>query len=128
MDKYKLEGMIRQMFCLRDEALEKLAEIEFLIKEIAGPEDRGMAHERARAYWLSHVEANLSSEPGSFQGSMVNFEDTINDLREIIDSEHEDDCDCVECTARREPGGLDHDPTNTDNEAEEDANIYKEED
>ena len=31
---------------------------------------------------------------------------------------HPDDCDCIECDARRQPGGLDYDPTNDDTEFE----------
>lgn len=31
---------------------------------------------------------------------------------------HPDECDCVECLARRDVGGLDHDPSNDDAEFE----------
>ena len=47
---------------------------------------------------------------------------------------HHDECDCIECRARTEKGGLDYDPTNDDEEFEEherhafrDAEIVKEE-
>ena len=111
---------LRELDFLRNEMLEHLGQMKELIRSIAGREDRGMCLERARAYWLMSVENNLSAESGSFLGSMVNFESTLTDLREVIDSEtnHPDDCDCVECTERREPGGLMHDPSNTDDEAE----------
>jgi len=32
---------------------------------------------------------------------------------------HDDECDCITCQARTEKGGLDHDPTNDDEEFEE---------
>lgn len=32
---------------------------------------------------------------------------------------HSDECDCIECRARTEKGGLDYDPSNDDDEFEE---------
>lgn len=32
---------------------------------------------------------------------------------------HDDDCDCIVCLARTQPGGLDYDPSNDDAEFEE---------
>lgn len=120
LDKNDKLMALERMVELRDQMLDSLGEIKQIIQEIAGREDRGMCFERARSYWLTHVENNLSAEKNSFLGSMVNFESTLNDLREVIDSEtgHEDECDCVPCAERRQPGNLDYDPTNTDDEAE----------
>lgn len=38
---------------------------------------------------------------------------------EILKKQHSDECDCVECRARTEKGGLDHDPSSDDEEFEE---------
>lgn len=44
----------------------------------------------------------------------------ISEVLEILKKQHPDDeCDCVECRARVEKGGLDYDPSNDDEEFEE---------
>ena len=42
-----------------------------------------------------------------------------NEVLEILKDQHPDECDCVECRARTEKGGLDYDPSNDDEEFEE---------
>lgn len=114
LDKNDKLMALDRMIELRDEMMERLGEMGQIIQEIAGPEDFGQSWARARSYWYTQIENNLMG--GMF--SMCDFDATMKDLKEIIDPDHEDGCDCVECTARRLPGGLDHDPTNTDDEAE----------
>jgi len=57
-----------------------------------------------------------------------------NEVLEILKDQHNDECDCIECRARTEKGGLDYDPTSDDEEFEEherqvfrDVGINKEE-
>lgn len=42
-----------------------------------------------------------------------------NEVLEILKERHDDDCDCIECRARTEKGGLDYDPSSDDEEFEE---------
>ena len=114
LDRHDKLLALDRMIELRDEMMERLGEMQQIIQEIAGHEDKGLTWERARSYWYTQIENNLMG--GMF--SMCDFDATMKDLKEVIDPAHEDDCDCVECTARREPGGLDYDPSGKDNEAE----------
>lgn len=43
----------------------------------------------------------------------------ISEVLEVLKQQHSDDCDCIECRARVEKGGLDYDPTNDDEEFSE---------
>ena len=70
---------------LRNEMLNKLSEMEMIIRELAG--DNRLIWERARSYWYTSVENNLSEESGSFLGSMVNFQDTFKELKEHVEEE-----------------------------------------
>jgi len=53
------------------------------------------------------------------------FQEELVDLQELKKLEdkplfyHPDECDCITCHARTEKGGLDHDPSNDDEEFEE---------
>ena len=42
-----------------------------------------------------------------------------NEVLRIIKEQHDDECDCIECRARTEKGGLDYDPSSDDDEFEE---------
>ena len=60
------------------------------------------------------------------------FEDYAKESK--MEPAHDDECDCIKCLARREPGGLEYDPSNDDDEFEEherqvfrDAGIAEEE-
>jgi len=107
--------------------MEQLYKMKEIIQNLAG--DNRLIWERTESYWWNSVNNNLAESSGSFLGSMTNFSDTLKELKEHIEEEnamdeddkkqdedlenkiHPDDCDCIECTARREPGGLDHDPS-----------------
>ena len=70
---------------LRDEMLEKLDEMESLVRE-AGV---GMTYDRAKSYWIPHVKMALTKDHGYLGGSMVDCEDTINEMYED-EEEYED--------------------------------------
>ncbi len=83
---------LQNMEALRDEILSKLGEMEQIIREVAG--ENYLIWERARSYWYTSIENNLSADAGDFLGSMVNFSDTLSELREqIIDEESQDQSD-----------------------------------
>lgn len=76
---------LQNMEELRDEILAKLGEIEMIIDQVQG--ENRMILTRAKSYWLTSVENNLHEDSGSFLGSMVNFSDTMKELREMVDQE-----------------------------------------
>lgn len=43
----------------------------------------------------------------------------MSEVLEALKPQHPDECDCIECRARVEKGGLDYDPTSDDEEFEE---------
>jgi hypothetical protein len=57
---------------------------------------------------------DVSFTPGSLPSK--NQGETMSKEKPIF--YHQEDCDCIECDARRQPGGLDFDPTNDDAEFE----------
>lgn len=50
------------------------------------------------------------------------IEEAIKDLGHQDEDQHGDECDCISCLARRAPGGLDYDPTSSEDEEEEHEN------
>ena len=103
-------------------AIERLKEISGEIDGLVNESDRliqeegsEMAYSRAKSYWLAHIKGALEG-----RGSMVTMDDTIKEMEEEVESErqHSDDCDCVECSAGREKGGLDYDPSDDSDEFE----------
>lgn len=67
------------------------AEMGRLVEEAGGILRRagGQPYERARAYWLAHIEMALTKEHGYLGGSMVTFSDTLRELREDEDGDDE---------------------------------------
>ena len=85
LDHEDRELALERLNVLRNEMLERLGEMENLIKDLAG-EDR-LIWDRAKSYWYTSVENNLYEDSGSFLGSMVNFQDTLNELKEHVETE-----------------------------------------
>ncbi len=83
LEKEDKELALRNLEELRQEILCKLGEMEQIIRELAG--ENYLIWERARSYWHTSVWNNLDSESGSFLGSMVNFEDTLRELKEHVE-------------------------------------------
>ena len=63
---------------MRDDMLTLLDQMESLIQGA----DVGMAYNRAKAYWIPHVRMALTKEHSYLGGSMVDCEDTINEMYE----------------------------------------------
>lgn len=87
LDKHDRKMAIQEMENLRNSMLGDLEQIKNLISELT--RDRGLIMERAKSYWLTSIENNLAADSGSFLGSMVNFQDTINELKEMVESEED---------------------------------------
>ena len=65
---------------LRNNMLGNLGEMEEIIRELS--RDNRLIWERARSYWHTSISNNLAEDSGSFLGSMVNFQDTVKELKE----------------------------------------------
>ena len=70
---------------LRNDMLNKLGEMGDIIKDLAG--ENRLIWERAKSYWYTSIENNLYEDSGSFLGSMVNFQDTLKELKEHVETE-----------------------------------------
>ncbi len=70
--------LANEIECLRDEMLEKLDEMVDLLREA----DSEMIYNRATSYWIPHVRMALTKDHDYLGGSMVDCEDTINELRD----------------------------------------------
>ncbi len=70
---------IKRLEEIKNKILELLDESRQIIKDYPFP------YERAKAYWLAHIECALSKDCAYVGSSMVTMEDTINEI--IIDKE-----------------------------------------
>lgn len=70
---------------LADEIYETLAEMEDILEEVA-PEEL----ERAKAYWMAHIDGALLNQKGWMGGSLISLEDTLAALEEEEEEEAED--------------------------------------
>ena len=59
------------------EIYDKLGEMEDLLREVA-PEEL----ERARVYWMAHIDGALLNTKGGMGGSFISLEDTLTTLEE----------------------------------------------
>lgn len=94
LDSHDRRYAIAELETYRDEMLEKLYQMKDLIQNLAG--ENRMIWERAKSYWHTSVENNLSSESGSFLGSMTNFSDTLKELKEHVACENSEEVDVEE--------------------------------
>ena len=88
LDKHDKKMAIQEMENLRNSMLGDLEQIKQLLSELTR-ENNSMIYERAKSYWLPSIENNLAEDSGSFLGSMVNFQDTIKELKEMVESEED---------------------------------------
>ena len=87
LDKHDKRMAIQEIENLRNSMLGDLEQIKQLIDELT--RENELIKERAKAYWLTSIENNLAEDSGSFLGSMVNFQDTLNELKEMVESEED---------------------------------------
>ena len=67
---------------LAEEIYEKLEEMKDILKEVA-PEEL----ERAKVYWMAHIDGALLNQEGWLGGSFVSLQDTLEALEEEEDEE-----------------------------------------
>ena len=86
---------IERLIEIQGEMLELLGEAADLLRGITG--DDRMIFERADAYWLAHIRMALTKDHGFLGGSMVDMDDTIEELEKAAEGPDEDgDEDCGE--------------------------------
>ena len=70
---------------IAEEIYDKLDEVENILKEVA-PEEL----ERAKLYWMAHIDGALLSHQGWLGGSFISLEDTLEALEEEEFEEEEE--------------------------------------
>jgi len=95
MDKYEAVDRLRE---LAEEMYEAMDEMKQILSEVAPGE-----LERARSYWMAHIDGALENREGWLGGSMISFEDTVNAVEEMDEELCED---CGERLKEDEDGGL----------------------
>lgn len=83
---------------LAEQMYEAMDEMKDVIREVAPGE-----YERARSYWLAHIDGALENRGGWLGGSFISFEDTVRSIEEAEDEVCED---CGERLKEDEDGGL----------------------
>jgi len=86
LDSHDRRMALQELEEYRNEMLEKLGQMKETIRDLC-EKDR-LIYERAKSYWLTSIENNLSADSRDFLGSMVNFQNTYDEL-----VEHVKDCD-----------------------------------
>ncbi len=88
-EKSEIQEGIRELLELRDSVVEKLYDMRSIIRQLY---DHGMITQRATSYWLPNTITNLTNDHEWLsRGSMINFDDTIKELRELIGEETEEE-------------------------------------
>lgn len=78
----------RKLEELASEIYETLEEMEAILEEVA-PEE----FERARVYWLAHIDGALLNRKGWMGGSLISLEDTLTSLTSLEEEEDDEDWD-----------------------------------
>ena len=71
---------------LKEQIYEALDEMKDILAEVS-PEE----YERARRYWIAHVDEALENRGGWLGGSFISFADTLKAIEEKEDEEDEED-------------------------------------
>ncbi len=72
---------------IQEEMINLLSEAKDLIR----CSDNKMAYERAKSYWMAHVEMGLSNDHYYASSSMCSMEDTIKELEPSNEADSDDD-------------------------------------
>ena len=81
---------------IADEIYDMLDEMEDILGEVA-PEEL----ERARVYWMAHIDGALLNQKGWMGGSFISLEDTLAALEEEeVEEEVEDEEEVTEVRSR----------------------------
>ena len=75
---------VKELIELRDEVVDRLYQMRELIRSI---DSTRMIFERANSYWIPNSITNLTEgHEWLSRGSMVNFDDTIRELEDLMES------------------------------------------
>jgi hypothetical protein len=84
-EKSEIQEGIRELLELRDQVVEKLYDMRSIIRQL-DPGD--LILQRATSYWIPNTITNLTNDHEWIGGgSMIVFDDTIKELRELIGEE-----------------------------------------
>lgn len=61
---------------LAEQIYELLGEMEAILDELEDP----MIAERAKSYWMAHIDGALENRKGYLGGSFISFRDTLKEL------------------------------------------------
>jgi len=84
MRKTKIREAIERLEELKDTIYEAMDEMEEILREVA-PEEL----ERAKAYWMAHIDEALENIGNWLGGSFISYIDTIEALEEMMKMEEE---------------------------------------
>jgi len=79
MEKWEAVERMRE---LAERIYEALGEMEDILSEVAPGE-----LDRAKSYWMAHIDGALENRNGYLGGSMISFEDTIRAIEESEEDE-----------------------------------------
>lgn len=82
---------VKELIQLRDEVVDRLYQMRELIRSI---DSTRMIFERANSYWIPNTITNLiQGHEWLTRGSMVNFDDTIGELEDLMESVGDNDAE-----------------------------------
>lgn len=81
---------IEQLIEMREQMIEMLHEADGIIRQAANQVGSRLIHERARSYWIGHLNQALSNESEYLGKSMYTFEDTIQELEAAANGESDE--------------------------------------
>ena len=84
MRKTEIREAIERLEELKETIYEAMDEMEDILREVA-PEEL----ERARSYWMAHIDGALENRGAWLGGSMVSYVGTIEALEEMMEMEEE---------------------------------------
>ena len=85
-----LSESVDRLMEIQIEMLELLGEAESVIQEATSNGDSIILN-RAQSYWLAHVKVALTKDHGFLAGSVVDMDDTIQELDSLVGDEDEED-------------------------------------
>jgi ribosomal protein S2 len=86
-----VEEKLERLDEIKGEIKELVDEAGDLVREAARDVENGIIFRRAESYWLAHIESALDNEGRWLGGSMTKMQDTIDELREAIKPEEDDE-------------------------------------
>ena len=90
IDRLSEFGDIDRLYGIQDEISDLVKEARDIVRNADG---YGRIYERAKSYWIPHIITALSNDHDYLGGSMCTLEDTIEELKELLEEEYEEEED-----------------------------------